>query len=110
MQINQSLITQNLPQIDGRKIVREQHLDDHGSYYYFDYMATNNADLNQHLAMSAAQLNALFKYQLDNAKAIVQAVLDDLNTKLIDIQNQIAIQTEIVMAISVVTNPIGDGS
>ena len=53
-----SVITWNLPQDDGRRIVRETHTDDQNNQYTLDYMAAPTTDLNANLTIHAAQLNA----------------------------------------------------
>jgi hypothetical protein len=58
MTILSSVITQDLPQDDGRRIVRETHTDDQGNVYVFDYMAEISTDINAKLTARASDLNA----------------------------------------------------
>lgn len=77
-----SKIVQSTKQVDGRTIIREQHTDDQGTLYFCDYMASKGIDTAQHLAANADQLNAQFKYAVDNAVPIAQAMVDDANLQL----------------------------
>ncbi len=52
-----SVILWDLPQSDGRRVVREQHTDDAGGIQTFDYVAETDTDINAKLAARAAELN-----------------------------------------------------
>jgi hypothetical protein len=56
--IVQSVIAWDLPQTDGRRVVREEHTDDAGVVHVFDYMAETDTDINAKLAARAAELQA----------------------------------------------------
>lgn len=58
MPIISSTITLDNPQVDGRFVVRELHIDDQGNEYNFDYMADAGMDINARLAARADELNA----------------------------------------------------
>jgi hypothetical protein len=52
-----SEILWDLPQADGSRTIREEHTDDQGNVYSFDYMAETDTDVNAKLAARAAELN-----------------------------------------------------
>lgn len=58
MPIISSNIIKTLPQIDGRSYVTEQHIDDKGVEYNFEYLADVAADTNLVLTLRQQKLNA----------------------------------------------------
>lgn len=58
MNIVSSIIVWDLPQTDGRHVVREEHADDQGNVYDFDYIAEIGMDINARLAARAIELGA----------------------------------------------------
>lgn len=88
--INSLIVLQN-PQIDGRIIVRELHIDDNGGQYFFDYITDKSIDINVHLADKAAELNTQFKFLYDNAISIDQAIVDGFNQKISSLQAELVI-------------------
>lgn len=57
MPIVLSKIKSNNIQADGRSVVREQHTDDVGQVYFFDYMAEPKFDIDARLQEHAQELN-----------------------------------------------------
>lgn len=96
MQILQSTIVWNLPQVDGRSIVRELHIDDQGNQYTFDYVLDKNANVNLHLTNDAATLNAQFLYNTNHAVAIATTILNNLNTQIAVLQAEALSEQQII--------------
>lgn len=57
MVIVTSTIEWDLTQSDGRRVVREKHIDDAGLEYDFDYIAETDTDINAKMAARATELN-----------------------------------------------------
>lgn len=53
-----SVILWNLPQADGSSNVREEHVDDQGNVFNFDYSAPSGFDVDSRLSSRADELNA----------------------------------------------------
>lgn len=108
MQIISSNIVSENQQIDGRIVVREQHFDDQGNSYIFDYIADANADINRHLLSDAQQLNNQFQFAITNALEIAQDQVDTINQQIS------VLQTDLVTATlnlnQVIAHPIGNPS
>lgn len=51
-----SEIEWNLPQCDGRSVVRERHVDDQNVQYVYDYVAEIETDVTGRLALRAQAL------------------------------------------------------
>jgi len=71
--VSSTLILNNL-QTDGRSIIREQHVDDQGNYYYFDYIADAGFDPNIRLAARAQELNDQFANNAAAAQADAEVI------------------------------------
>lgn len=56
MSIVSSTIVENIVQRDGRRSVRERHVDHLGKVFFREYLADGDLDLNARLAAYAAQL------------------------------------------------------
>jgi hypothetical protein len=54
----QSTIIEDRPQTDGRRAVRERHVDDFGVEHFVVYMAESGADVEAILPSRAAQIEA----------------------------------------------------
>lgn len=58
MPIVTSTIIEDSPQIDGRRAIRERHIDSHGNAHDVDYLAEADADVESILATHAAGVAA----------------------------------------------------
>lgn len=54
MPIVSSEIIEDSPQVDGRRAIRERHVDSHGTPHDVDYLADADADLDAMLSLHAA--------------------------------------------------------
>lgn len=101
--IIQSIILSQLPQIDGRTIIREQHKDDLGNLFIFDYMADEGFDVDQRLQDSAG----------DDALFYIPTEAELLTAEKKRLEDSIQIQTENLAVINIKLNPdpidIGEG-
>ena len=58
MAIVSSVIEWDLVQSDGRRVVREKHIDDQGVEYDFDYVAELNTNIAAKMTARAQELNS----------------------------------------------------
>lgn len=91
--IVESAIVWDLPQIDGRRFIRERHVDDKGVEYFFDYMAEEKEDssvilpervstLERALADAEAQRAALALAEKERAVVILKLADEDIQKVL----------------------------
>lgn len=59
VEIVSSQILWDMPQVDGRRSVREEHTSVEGEVYTIDYMAEENEDINQTLANRVSWFHSL---------------------------------------------------
>lgn len=53
-----SIISYDLPQIDGRRNIHEQHMDDEGKEYDFFYTADEDMDINARMLARIPSIEA----------------------------------------------------
>lgn len=79
--VSSQIVLRNV-QIDGRYVIQEQHVDDSGNIYLIDYMADRKIDISAHLATSAAQFNAQFQLEDQEAPTPTQQTIIKLETQI----------------------------
>lgn len=89
MQIVTSRFASNDLQIDGRRTVLEEHVDDEGNFYYFNYMSDKNLDLGLRLSERAQELNDEFQFNEEHADDLVQSEVDLVQQKISDLQDSL---------------------